>query len=257
MDTDVNATPENTAVVTISCYDQAPDTVGLMLESAKRLGIRVTVFSDKPKSDWMRLKVTYLLKCIRILPPEIEHVLYVDSRDVLFVRPMDAICDVFNAIGWPMLMSAENKCWPHRDPAWSLRFPYCPRGFNYHGAGVFMGERDAVESSLMALHEVSRRVRSDKVPSSAPFLFRDDQHLWQAASLEGNVDVRLDSKQELFCSFHMNEWGDYCWGKSTPHYPVVTSWGPIPSIVHFASVKSASIHMFYNLLVQDKLKDLK
>lgn len=257
----MNATPQNTAVVSNLCYRHAadiPNTTRLMHESARRMGMGVKVFEDEypEKFDFAMLKVNLLQRHIANLPLDVKYILYVDSRDVLFLKPLAAICAMYNSFDTPLLFSAENKCAPHRDPAWAARFPKQPHGFNFHNGGVYMGERQMLNEAFDQLKLVRELVKHERIVSCAPFLDWNDQHLWQAASVEGMVKTTLDSKQELFCSFHMCEWSDFDWRACNERHPLVLKNGSCPAIVHFAGERGPTIEMFWHLLKTDQLSEL-
>jgi hypothetical protein len=230
----------------------------LMLDSADDFEIKVNLFYDPypEKWDFSWLKVDRLLEHVISLPATAEYILYVDSRDILFLRPLDHICSMFNQIGAPLFFSTENKCAPHRDPAWAGRFPSQPEGFRFHNGGVYMAERATLVHALGQLRKARDMVALDKVASSEPSLATNDQHLWQAASLEGLIQTKLDSKQELFCSFHMCEFDDFVWCNSDNETPLVLKNGSCPAIAHFAGERGPTIQMFWHLLKTGSLKDL-
>ncbi len=253
------ATPENTAVVLLLNYkeDEVPVTYGFLYQSALRVKIPLMVFGrgedyddglERPNGQ--RTPTSYYQKVERLsthvesLPPQARYVLYVDARDCLFVRPLKAICDDFNDFGWPIVFSADRDCYPHYDPGWKDRFKKQPNGYNFLNAGVFMAERTALEQAFDNIRDMSKLVENDLIPSSAPFYFRDDQHLWQAMYVEERVPIKLDYRSSLFCNASLMEHDNFVFTKSTEETPVVLRNGSTPSVIHFSGGGSLAIPYF-------------
>jgi len=237
-------------------YKEVPYTYGFFYQSAERLRVPLRVvgrgedFEIEPRPPGTQTPCTYWQKIcrlsehIRALPREAEFVLYVDSRDCLFLRPLSAICEDFNRFNWPIVISTEKHCAPHIDPGWCERFKKYPSGSNWINTGLFMGERGALEDAFDRLKEMSELVRNDKVSSSVPFLHKDDQHLWQACYLEDSMPIRLDHESRLFCTATWVPFGDYDFTKSTSDTPVVLKNGSAPSVIHFCGSGSVAIPFF-------------
>lgn len=248
----MNATPDNTAVVTILAYeteDQIPTTAKFMFASAARFGIDVHPFlfgekypyTERPIDQSYQNKIVRLRPHIEALPYNIEYVLYVDSRDVLFVRSLKTICDYFNIINWPILMSSTKRCRHHFDPGWQARFPKHPSGYDYNNAGVWMAERDSLMRAFDSIAKLSVLVADDKIASSYPPLHNNDQHLWQTAYVEHIFPLRLDFDQMIFNSFHQTDFEQYDFSQSTDNAPIVLKSGANPSILHFAGDAAATM----------------
>lgn len=255
------ATPENTAVVCLLNYrnEEVPATYGFFYESAMRAGIKVEVFGrgevygpsgPRPGSPhWpfhnsYEAKILRLSKHIESLPANARYVLYVDARDTMFLRPLKDICDTYNHIGWPIVFGATAKNNPHHDPAWLERFKKHKSGFNYLNAGMFMAERIALEDAFTRLADMHDRIERDEIDSSAKFLAVNDQHVWQAAYVEGELPIRLDHKQELFLNAHQTQYEDYDYSLSSQKSPIVMRNGSKPSVIHFPGYSSVAIPFF-------------
>jgi len=238
----MNATPENTAVCTIMFYPEGaiiPVSVQWMYESAKKAGCEIQEFRKLQSVAYVphesfNMKVMEFHEFTKALPDKFEYILYVDARDVLFVQPMAAVCRKFNRIGWPIVISGSNLCFPHVDPGWSERFKRFESGYNFINAGMWMAERSAWDDAYERLIESSELVRHNKVPSSSPELYVNDQHCWQTTYLRDAVPIRIDHEQELFNSFHKTEFDLFDFEKCTPETPIVFKNGSKPAVIHFA-----------------------
>lgn len=231
----MNATPENTAVVTVLCYphDQVPVTYGFMYQSAERLGIQLHVFGrNEPFESFLSAKIIRLWKWITSLPNHFQYVLFVDSRDTLFARPLADICEEFNAIGSPLIMSGEYRAYPGCHTDWEARFTKYPSGVNFHNTGGFIGHRDTLVCALRLLENMSHLLKDGCTMGYANY-FEDDQHLWQLAAIMNVVPIRVDHEQRIFDTASVTPIGHYDFYKATPAAPVVLKNGSRPCILHF------------------------
>jgi hypothetical protein len=242
------AAPSNTAVLTIGAYPEAElfEVTRLPSLSASRQGIPRRVLGVGLPFGFFSTKVQALRGWVRDLPRRFRFVLYTDANDTLFQSPLADICDGFNRAGKPVLISAENCCWPVRSAEWAERFPGHPWNRRWPCAGVWMGERDAVERTLDAMVELHDRIAASD-PSVREFLpyrqwQRDDQFLWQATMLSGAAPVTPDYGCEICfnvaCSgteIQGNKFFDF--GSGT-----VRDTGTRPGILHFSSAAKRGRH---------------
>jgi len=201
------ATPENTAFVTIGCYAtwQAYDALSVLLRTARRRGIAVHTFGvSEPYRNHTDAKIHRLWDWINGLPACFTHALYVDGRDTAFASSPEDICAAFNSFESPIVMGTERVAWPCREPSWLANFTGDREVARpYPQAGVFMGERgqllDALEK-LVELWAVMGKVSPD--PEVADLwrlrhLRGEDQWLWQAGMIKQRINVALDTDQRL------------------------------------------------------------
>lgn len=247
-----SATPQNTAVCTILAYpgdENIPTSFGFMQASCQKFGIHLHwflagqqfLFKVKEIDMSFENKISRFWDEIDKLSAKFKYILFVDARDVLFVRPLQVVCDGYNRIGWPILMSATRKCSHHIDPAWQARFGTHRSGFNFLNSGMWMAERGALATAIKHLRELSSLVQQDKVFCSFPPLWNNDQHLWQTAYVERTVPIRLDHDQEVFNNFHQLDISEYDFDKSSCETPVVLKNGSKPAILHFAGQATVAL----------------
>jgi hypothetical protein len=260
----MNATPANTAVVTLYNYsDWIPETAEFFYRSALRLGYEVVTFKHGHHIDNYTEKVVGLRDDVASLDAKYEYVLYVDCRDAVFLKPLADVCATFNALGWPILFSAKNHCAPHIDPGWASRFGRSGSGYDFLNAGVFMAERSALTAALHRLDGIKQLILDDRVDSAVGFLTYSDQFVWQAAYVERALPIGLDhygrlvhnfSSKSFYLGGKPEEYGD---GLDLPRcrapHPVTLRNGSTPAIVHFPGAISHMIPYFYTLLELDLL----
>ena len=243
------STPENTAVVTILAYTERNDiplTVNFMQASAKKNGISLMqllqgqnyIYNEKEIDMSFDNKLIRLWSEVKNMPSRYTHILYLDARDTLFVRGLGVICRKYNEIGWPIVISASRVCQHHRDPGWHARFGKHASGWDYINAGVWMAERQALSEAIEKMTALSALVKDDKIASSYPALWNNDQHLWQTAYVEHSFPLRVDFDRSLFCNYHQTPFADLDYSKSTPETPVVLKNGQAPCIVHLAGMSA-------------------
>lgn len=253
----MKSTPQNTAVVTLAAYRTIPKSAQLFFESAERHGVKVVRFgvgtTFASRYDYYHEKVTMLRQHIASLPSDVKFVLYTDSRDCLFLRGLDVICDEFNRRGRPILMSSERGCWPHRDPGWMDRFPRSHFGFNFPCAGTFMAEREALNQALLDLDLIQQEVIARKLPSAEPACVTDDQFLWQCAYVFKRASMALDFEQSVFhvVSDDMDSVDFPTCGET-----FMLKNGSQPAIIHFSGQRSIALPMFDLLMKMRKLSEL-
>jgi hypothetical protein len=233
----LNATTENTAVVTILSYPagKVPPTTRYFVETANKFGIKVFKFGDgHVHRNWLETKVTLFSQWIGRLESKYEYVLYLDACDVLFLKPLQAICDEFNAIGSPIVMSAETFAYPFTDEIWEKRHPQFPSGFNYPNAGCLMGHKKSILHALNVLSHLSNQIEKRFIDFIPHHYFNDDQILWQVAYVLGLVPMVVDHENRLFHSATNTKCDRYDFTKITPENPVVMDNGSCPSTIHFS-----------------------
>jgi len=238
------ATPENTSVVSILAYERkqdVPSTAGFMQQSAKTQGINLISFMRGERYEYntieidnsFEMKLTRLKPKIDSLPESVKFILYVDARDCIFVRSLQSICDEFNAIGWPMLISGSSMCAHHIDPAWAARFGKHASGFDYINAGAWMANRESFNVAYARMVALSKLVKEDRIASSHPPLYSNDQHMWQVAYVEHAFPLRVDFEQRVFNHFSNTPFNEYDFTKSRDDAPVVLKSGSRPCVIHF------------------------
>ena len=141
-------------------------------------------------------KVLRMREWLRTLPSRYEFIIYMDARDTAFAGPLASACEAFNAMGSPIVLSAERGCWPQPAAEWAQRFPEHPSGHRHVNAGVWMAERGAAERALDQLAELRE---SWDAPAGIASELRqwgnlreDDQFLWQAALAYKLVPAVID-----------------------------------------------------------------
>jgi len=189
-------------VLTIAAYpeERVPSEIGIMARSARRAEVPLKVcFVGERYASHAEMKIRRLLPIVREL--ETPRVAYVDARDCVFVAGIERIEEEFAAMRTRIVVSAEAQCWPVRDDAWIARFPSHSSGCNWLNAGQWLGERSAIMDALTLLAGLPRRAlreRSSDALAMCRRLPEDDQLLWQAAWLGGELELELDYDGRIF-----------------------------------------------------------
>lgn len=258
----MNANPLNTAVLTVASYDgppfsgNPPETLEYFMASAKRVGIDLAYFSVSEHKSNYQSKVHNLSIELEHISPKYEYILFTDSRDCIFLKPLDAICTTFNDIGWPMVMSAQLQSQPHVDPGWVARFGRCSVGNDFPNSGLWMCRRDLLVKYLAELKRLHTLMLEGKLHSNVRVLADSDQFLWQTAYLERAIQMRVDHERRMFFTFEDQKYylGDFVdYAKCKEPNPITTIIGTTPSIAHFPGRASQMIPWFYALLKLDQL----
>lgn len=202
----MKSTPHNTAVCGINAWpDGAPEGVKLHLLSAAEMGIPLKTFSfgefnPNSRGSFFTM-VTRFAAALEHLEPVYEYVLYADTRDVLFVRPLDEICAQFNEFNSPFVMGAEPGCWPDNRPEFSSRFPkISPYGFDYPNCGVWMGERARLKKMFNLLENVRAEILDGKHGTDVKW-HDVAQYNWQVLALTAPIAFSLDREAQMISNY--------------------------------------------------------
>ncbi len=199
-------------MITIAAYpsNQAPRQVHHLAASARKQQIQLQVFGvgeDYPSHA--EVKIRRLGRWIRSLEARFTHVLFIDCRDALFQGGADQVCAAYNAAEAPILIGAEEHCFPAAEGEWPCSFSPALGPRRFLNSGVWMADRGSADAALQQIATVQSIFQQTDAPERlgplAPFLkftgqpslLRDDQFLWQAACLSGAIEVKLDRQCAL------------------------------------------------------------
>ena len=78
---------------------------------------------------------------------------FISTRDTVIVQGLQAICDKFNKIGWPIVMGSSRKCTHHVDPAWQARYGKHKGKFDFLNDGMWLAESAALGLAIERLKQ--------------------------------------------------------------------------------------------------------
>ena len=196
------AHPDNTALVTIAAYPAhaANQWISRFTTSCIARGCVAQVFGVGEPYGHFHSKVERMRAWIGELPCRYRHVLYVDGRDSVLSRPLEAACDAFNEIKAPIVIGAEAACHPIFEEPWRERFPAKIGNRRWPNAGVWMGERGALVDALEVMIRISQRLEAGAQAAGLEDVWhlrekcRDDQFLWQICYLKKLFPLHLDAE---------------------------------------------------------------
>jgi hypothetical protein len=196
------ANPDNTALVTIAAYPAhaANQQISRFTTSCVARGCLAHVFGIGEGYGHFYSKIERMRTWIGELPRHYRHVLYVDGRDALLARPLEAACAAFNEIKVPIVMSAEAGCWPIFDDQWRERFPAKVGNRCWPNAGVWMGERHALLNALDVMVRLKQQLEAEITTTGVEDIwylrnrYQDDQFLWQICYLKKLFPLHLDAE---------------------------------------------------------------
>lgn len=230
----MNATPDNTAVVTIAAYP--PHQLVLLaafIRTAQARNITpIVVMLGEPYYNYYELKITRFLAEIHKLPSKYKYILYADGSDVVFQGTMQGICDKFNNIGELILMGAEAGLAPFK--ALRKYFPPSSTPYAHPNAGVWMGEREIVVDSL-EMAESIRLLHPDDHPIEPRLgmtMFNHDQGMWHYLFLHGFVPLGVDYHAQLVLNTCAVRKRDVTF---SPTGVVDLRTGSTPELIHFST----------------------
>jgi len=179
----------------------------LMERSAKRVGVEIVRFKQGEPwpNDYRVGKLVHGLECVRTLPDDVTHVMFVDSSDSLFLANPEEIVAKFDAIAGErptsVLIQGEKNCYPDK----SIESQYPPQRTPWHfvNSGGWIARRD---SALFAM------------PLVATFAEYCDQLAWSLAYLRGAsgdpmtgsyVPIEVDENCQIFQSMYLQKPGEF------------------------------------------------
>jgi hypothetical protein len=115
--------------------------------------------------------------------------LVTDCADVLILAEEGDILEAYRSYNSPIVMSAEQGCWP--DPAIAGEFPEHYAGYRWPNAGQFIGETPAVLAALKHLL-INYRFQYGGLDNS--------QGWWSLAMIRKELPVVLDQECRIFQS---------------------------------------------------------
>lgn len=167
----------------------------LMEKSAQRVGVEIVRFKEgEPWPNDFRVgKLVHGLECIRQLPEDVTHVMFVDSSDTLFLAGPEKIVARFEDMrgqGTLAVVSGEKNCYPITELA--PEFKYRPTPWHFVNSGSWIMRREDSERILTS------------VAGQADYC---DQLCWSKAYLEiyskNWSDVYIDVHCLLFQSMYL------------------------------------------------------
>lgn len=177
-----------------------PYSGALMERSAKRVGVEIVRFKEgEPWPNDFRVgKLVHGLECVRSLPADVTHVMFVDSSDSLFLAGPEEIVEKFEALAGEHLsiVQGEKNCYPEADLAG--QYPSPRTAWHFVNSGGWILRRSDAERVL------------SRIAANAVYC---DQLCWTKAYLDegepywGYVDV--DENCQLFQSMYMQERSDF------------------------------------------------
>ena len=215
-----DATPNNTLFLSVADYVNPEKSTETFRLSAQYHGIKITWASKgKEWEGFIQNKVEKILQYLKEQARNKKYAFVLDSADVIFVKPLHEILDMFNRVyEGGVLFNSDHVLWPAPDSAlqWHINTNYGKNGIV--NAGCYCGLISDIIKLLEQILSVRRQIkRKDyrqfctKVFSasvlcgtehtrqdSSGLLINDDQWLLHIMQYEVNPLIKLDSHKRLF-----------------------------------------------------------
>ena len=243
----MNATPDNTAVMTIAAYpvNQLTILTPFIRTAQARKITPIVVMLGEPYSNYYELKITRFLAEIHKLPHKYKYILYADGSDVVFQGTMQGICDKFNYIGELILMGAETGLAPFK--ALRTYFPQSKTPYAHPNAGVWMGEREVVVDSLEMAEKVRLLHPNDHPiePRLGMTMFNHDQGMWHYLFLYNLIPFGVDYHAQLVLNTCAVRKRDVSF---SPTGLIDLRTGSTPELIHFSTGHRQWVGKYYRYL---------
>lgn len=163
------------------CVFTAGNDLALARQSCERVGIRLQEFDGK----WSTFSDIKLVRARAFLETRAEeYAMWIDGHDSLVLEGEDEILRRFRALRFPVVVSAEQNCFP--DPELAEQYPVA-RDPRYICAGGWIGRRTSL---IDVLRRISLHDSTDH-----------DQRAWTKAFLAGVLpEVQIDYGRKIYAS---------------------------------------------------------
>ena len=207
------ATSENTAFVTIAAYKDYETVTAAFRQSAENNGVPITLYdTDIAWQNFYVNKIERLYEHLtRLRGTGTEFVFFLDSRDVVFIDPLDVILTKFNAINDGRMIfnqDALGKIWPSHNDSLALAIEEATESkYTRLNAGMYAGGLETILKIQKLAIEMRQELKNESPRSGIlETLHReigarhcdDDQHLYQICLSYHPELIRIDSDKELF-----------------------------------------------------------
>lgn len=166
----------------------------LMERSAARVGVEIVRFREgEPWPNDFRVgKLVHGLECVKALPDDVTHVMFVDSNDSVFLAGPEEIVEKYTLKECSIVLQGEKNCYPDKNLVPMYPPPRTP--WRFVNSGGWIGTRDDAEVLL------------ERVFALAEYC---DQLCWSRAYVSQYIPVDVDENCQIFQSMYLQEPGDF------------------------------------------------
>lgn len=120
----------------------------LMERSARRVGVEIVRFKEGEPwpNDYRVGKLVHGLECVKQLPEDVTHVMFVDSSDTLFLAGPEEIVQKYELMERAILIQGEKNCYP--DKTLESAYPPARTPWHFVNSGGWIAHRSAAESGM-------------------------------------------------------------------------------------------------------------
>jgi hypothetical protein len=180
-----------------AAYDRPPPSSRWLIESSRRYGIELALLGQLESYHNTRSKVRFVAEHLR-KHREYRYVLQVDFKDVIFCATLPEIFHKYRSFGHDVVAAAERVHWPI--PSHRYRSPTTGTSFRYLNSGTIFATSEAWLAAWDAME--AKRLCSEGNPPELGMhgfdIFSDDQAAWSDLYVNGEADIALDARCDLF-----------------------------------------------------------
>lgn len=173
-----------------------PSKRALTERSARRVGIEVVLY--KEGTAWpneLRIgKLVHALECVKSLPEDVTHVMFVDSWDSLFLAGPEEIIEKYELMHSAVMVQGEKNCYP--DKTLESQYPAARTPWHFVNSGGWIAHRAAAEEALDTIAQQG---------------FKCDQQCWSHAYLKQTAGwpITIDENCQIFQSMFAQTLSDF------------------------------------------------
>lgn len=193
------------AVVCPAAYRQLPASSHWLIDSARRYGIELTLLGQGQAYPNHMRKVSLVGEFLQA-HPAVQYVLQVDVKDVVFCATLREMFFKYLRFGRAIVAAAERVAWPLASHAQLT--PEVGTSFRYLNAGTIFATAQAWLDAWETMQRKEARLqgRAPEIGDGGRHIFNEDQAAWSELYIQGQADIALDSKCDLFQALNQTDW---------------------------------------------------
>lgn len=161
----------------------------LMERSAARVGIEIVRYAEDQDwpNDFRQAKLVDGLECVKRLPQDVTHVMFLDSTDTLVLAGAEEIVQKYDRQVYGVLINGEKNCYP--DKTLAPNYPQGRTAWHFVNSGGWIAHRFAAEKWMAYAAE------------EATFC---DQLCWSKTYLK-HAAIAVDEECRVFQSMYLQQ----------------------------------------------------
>jgi hypothetical protein len=189
----------------------------LLEKSAARAGVEIVRYGEGQPwpMDYRVGKLVAGIECVKSLPEDVTHVMFLDCSDSLILAGPEEIVAQFEAydLGVSLIIQGEKNCYP--DSTLEASYPPADTPWHFVNSGGWIARKEVALKNMQMAADMATYC---------------DQLCWTKLYLSGKGDVNVDQQCRIFQSMYLQQPGELqlvdgrFWNTVTRQAPCVAHW---------------------------------